>query len=274
MNNKGKAVAVDGANNVFISANFYGTVNFGGVNLASSSSGYNMALVKLSGTTGATTWAKRYGSSSNDMPNNLAVDPFGDVVVTGSIAGPSDLGGGLTGSAGSFAAKYSGTDGTYRWAEAMGGSAGNGITTDPITGNVFVTGQGSAGFFLNAYDASGNQLWAYANGTSGDTGLAVSVDGNGNLALTGQSNTTLNFGTGWMFGSGWFVVEFTASGNLPPVFRWAKRANSQSWGCGVGYDSVGHLLVTGNFETTAIDFGGISLTPGGYIDTFLVQYTK
>jgi len=57
-----------------------------------------------------------------------------------------DLGGGLQANAGGsdiFVAKYSGLDGSYRWSKTVGSGAwdyGNGVATDPNTGNVIITG--------------------------------------------------------------------------------------------------------------------------------------
>src|SRR5438093_8636090 len=121
------------------------------------------------------------------MTNAVAVDRYGDVVVTGWFMGATDLGGGTitanTVSVNSlFLAKYSGVDGSYRWARGFGASsadAGCGITTDPKTGNVVVTGafMGAADFgngtpvsspgqalFLAGYGPSGNFLWLTSYG--------------------------------------------------------------------------------------------------------------
>jgi hypothetical protein len=280
----GKAVAVDASGNVLLAAAFQYTSDFGGISLTSSANSMDVAVVKLSGATGATLWAKGYGGSADDYPNGLVVDRSGDVVVTGQATGPIDLGGGLTGNGGIFAAKYSGTDGTYRWAKVVSGGIGNGVATDPATGNVFVTGSSAGaldfgggpvigGVFIAAYGPTGNYLWARGYGASGDSGMAIAVDGNGNLALTGQFTSALNFGNGSMYGSGWFIADFTVSGNLPPVVRWSKHANSTSYGSGLAYDSLGHLLMTGCFQILPIDFGGLTVTPRGYTDGFVVQYT-
>jgi hypothetical protein len=233
--------------------------------------------VRLSGVTGATVWAKAYGGTSGtDLPKGLTVDGSGNLLVAGSTFGASDLGGGAIGTGGLFIAKYSATDGSYVWAKAPGGAGGNGITVDPSTGHTYVTGQGTGGFFLNAYDPSGNSIWSYSNGTGGDAGYGVAVDGKGNVAITGQSQTALNFGDTWMFGSGWFVASFTVSGNAAPVFGWAKYANSSnstSTGYGAAYDGLGHLLVTGGLTGT-VNFGGTPVSALIGEDGFLAQYTK
>ena len=105
-----------------------------------------------------------WGGSNLVFPNALAVNKAGDIVITGQLYGPSDLGGGLTSGGGMFVAKYSGLNGNYQWAKTLGGTTGNGITTDPTTGNVIVTGG-----FQGAVDFGGGAL------TSGSGGAATSM---------------------------------------------------------------------------------------------------
>jgi hypothetical protein len=137
---------------------------------------------------------------------------------------------------------------------------------------------GNGGIFLAAYDASGNWLWNKAYGASGDSGTAVSVDRNGNLALTGQANSITDFtGTGvYTSGSGYFIASFGSSGNSAPTCRWTKRSSGTgfSFGSGVAFDSLGRIVTAGSFYLTA-DFGGISVTPpNGAYDGFVAQYTQ
>ncbi len=268
---RGIAVAVDGSNNVVIASEIKSiNASFGGITL-SSMGNYDVVLAKLSGATGSTVWAVSFGTTGVDLPSAVVVDRFGDVVVTGSFAGGS-------------MAKRSGVDGSFMWVKATGG-AGNGVATDPATGNIFVTG-GNAGIYLSAYDPSGQtNLWTKTTGSGTDSGTAVAVDANGNLVLTGKAADAINFGTWpqnpWMYGNGQpnvFVAAFTVSGNSPPTYRWTKvtgaSSTGSSGGTGIALDSLGHVLV-GGFFTATVDFGGISATTtGGYNAAFLAQYSK
>ena len=284
-NDLGMAVGVDGSDNVVLAAQSVGTVNFGGITLTGLG-GYDIALIKLSAAAGATMWAKLWGGSAYDYPNGVAIDRSGDVVLTGVLGG-GNLGGGTL-AAGAFVAKYSGADGSYRWAKVVAAKAGNAVATDPNTGNIFVTGgfSGSVDFgggpistlggggavFLAAYDPSGSYLWAKCYG--GEAGHAVSVDGNGNLALAGKCDGAIDWqGTGlYTPVYGFFVATFTTSG----TYRWAKCAGGSGTGCGngVAFDSLGHVITAGWFEGTT-DFGGVSATASGaYPSAFTVQYSK
>jgi len=301
----GRAVAVDGNDNVLLAATFTFTANWGGISLTCAS-GNAMALVKLS-SAGAVLWAKAWGEPgtaySHIGPHGLAVDRSGDVVVTGEFDVPTDLGGGTINpgvDATIFVAKYSGFDGSYRWAKATGGTGSNrgyGVATDPTTGNVIVTGtvQGTVDFggspitatnpslFLAGYDVSGRFTWAKAfpNGDSSTRsyGYAVSVDATGTIAVAGCVAGGVNLGGIYVFGGSVgnsFVATWTPQESTPPVCRWAKSlgGGGLAEGYGVAFDSLGHVLAAGGFEGTK-DFGGISATaPPGAMAGFVAQYTK
>jgi hypothetical protein len=298
----GNAVAVDGSDNIILAGGLssYG-VNFGsGITL----SGIDMVLVKLS-PSGTTLWAKTWGGLGI-APKAVTVDRYGDVVVSGGCPGTMDLGGGpitadTSGANGVFVAKYSGVDGGYRWARgfgANGNDSGFGITTDPNTGNVVVTGgfMGSANFgggsvtsageamFLAGYDPAGNFLWVktyggmYA-GYAMDQGNAVKIDANGNLVVTGLKGSPWNMGGSTVSGSGLFVASYSISGNLAPVSRWIKLpatgTTGGSLGNGVTIDRLGHVSATGSFNNGTVDFGGISATtPSGSTSGSVAQYAN
>src|SRR5262245_21385123 len=59
----------------------------------------------------------------------------------------------------------------------------------PAKATSLIAGQGSGGIFLNAYDPLGNSLWAKGFGGPGDAGQPISVNGSGELAITGQSGS-------------------------------------------------------------------------------------
>ena len=142
---------------------------------------------------------------------------------------------------------------------------------------------GSGGIFLAAYDPSGNYLWAKTTGSSGDSGAAVAIDGNGNLAVTGRAASAIYFGGSQsLFGNGQancFIASFTISGNTAPIYRWTKyfgtTTDGASAGNAVGLDPAGDVLAGGLFMST-IDFGGVSATAAmaGYSSAFAVKYAR
>jgi hypothetical protein len=82
----------------------------------------------------------------------------------------------------------------------------------------------------------------------------------------------LNFGTGFLFGSGdydVFVAKFTPNGTN----QWSKRrgGSSDDKGRGTTIDPDGMVIVTGNFPSS-IDFGGGPMTTNGNSNAFLVEF--
>ena len=307
----GIAVALDRNQNIFLAARILSTdATFDSITLSSAGS-YDVALAKLS-SSGTVLWAKRWGGAGNDSVYGLAVDPAGNAIITGQFWGVSNFGGGSRTNTDPanlypdiFLAKYSGGDGSYRWDKCFGGTSydgGYGVTVDPTTTNVVVTGTfvgtvdfggggisagiGGVTMFLAGYDPSGNYLWARAFGGDGrlgfgfDSGKAVTISDAGILALTGQLSSPVLFGTwpeqSYVYGNGYFVATYSLSGNSPPVYRWAKYSGTGAPGIGngVALDTFGHILTSGSFQMTT-DFGGIAATAPLSTDAaFVAQYWK
>ncbi len=216
----GTSIAVDASDNVVFASQFSSpSVDFGTGAIATVGD-FDIALVKLSGVTGATTWARGMGSTAYDIPNAVAVDASGNAFFTGKAGGSINLGGGAVGTGGIVIGKYGAAAGAFSWGKALPGVAGYGIAADQISGNVFVSGQSNR-IFLVSYDNSGSQLWAKGIGGSADIGRSVCVDSAGVIAFTGNVSGTPDFsGTGQvLIGGSFFVASYTTAG----VYRWAKR---------------------------------------------------
>ncbi len=97
-NDKGQSVATDASGNVFMTAEFEGTVEFGGGDLVSAGFG-DMVLAKYS-PTGTHLWSQRFGGTGGDEPNSVATDASGNVFMTGEFKETVDFGGGNLVSAG------------------------------------------------------------------------------------------------------------------------------------------------------------------------------
>jgi hypothetical protein len=301
----GASVAVDGSDNVVVLADCGYNANFGGVPMspAGGAADIDAALGKLSGSTGAVIWAKRFGGVNWENARAVAVDSAGDIAVTGYVLGSTDLGGGTISAGGSydiFLAKYAGADGSYRWGKVFGGPGGDygyGVTVDPASGNVIMTGlfagtvdfgggsigtSGGGGVFVAGFTGSGTYLWAKTTGGAGDSGSSVKADANGNLVVAGRASSALYFGGSQsLFGNGQvncFVATFTLSGNSSPTYRWMNYfgtgTDGSSNGNAVAMDSTGQVIVGGSYMAT-VDFGGTSFTAGmaGYSSAFLGRYT-
>src|SRR5262249_7902220 len=90
---QGNAVAVDGDGNIFVTGLFQGTVDFHavpGVAQVTSAGGSDIFAAKFDAA-GNLLWVRSAGGTSDDMGNDLAVDPTGNVWIAGAFQGSVDF---------------------------------------------------------------------------------------------------------------------------------------------------------------------------------------
>lgn len=117
----GLDVASDGLGNIWLTGDFWGTVDFGGGPLTDAGMG-DIYLAKFD-SGGNHLWSNRFGDASIQRGNRLEVDGSGNVFVEGEFEGTVDFGGGPLTSAGSwdiFVAKFD-SEGGHVWSEGYGG---------------------------------------------------------------------------------------------------------------------------------------------------------
>ncbi len=120
--------------------------------------------------------------------------------------------------------------------------------------------------------------WQWATGTGGtgfDRGESIAVDGNGNSYIAGWfGSSSIKFGNTTLTRIGGvdiFIVKYDASGNL----LWARNAGGtgDDYVYSIAIDVNGNSFITGEFNSLAITFGGITVTnKGGKTDAFLAKY--
>jgi hypothetical protein len=151
----GYGIAVDGAGNVTVTGFFSLTADFGGGGLTSA--GITDIFIASYTSAGNHRWSRRFGSTSKDSGNDVAVDKSGNVYATGHFVGTADFGGGGLASAGTydiFVASYTST-GQHRWSKRLGGTStdyGYGVAEDG-SGNVYLCGT-----FMDTVDFGGGGL--------------------------------------------------------------------------------------------------------------------
>lgn len=285
----GRAIAVDGAGNVFVTGTFEGTANFAWTTLTSAG-GTDVFVAKYD-SLGDLIWARRAGGPSNDGGRGIAVDGVGNVYVTGAywheaVFGAVSLEG--AGSGDIFVAKYD-THGNVLWAKRAGGPAsdeGLAVAADGA-GSVYVTGwcgkeagfgpialssAGERDVFVAMYDGSGGVQWAKRAGGSQDDGGSGIAVAETSVYVTGWFEGEADFGGHTHISSGLrdvFVAKYDSEGSAV----WARRAGglSSDQGNGIAVDIHRNVFVTGEFWGTA-GFDGVSLMSAGLRDVFLAAY--
>lgn len=240
---------------------------------------------------GTPLWSKRFGDDNNQFSQSMAVDDAHNVLVTGFFGGAVDFGDGPLVSAGGddiFVLKLN-ANGVQVWSKRFGGAdfdLGRAIAVDGA-GNVVITGffHGSVDFgggqldsaggsdvFVLKLDADGNHVWSKRFGGSDfDVGRAVTVDGAGNVLVTGSFHDSADFGGGQLDSAGGddiLVLKLDAGGG----HVWSKGFGDAADQVGedIATDASGNVLVTGSFSG-AVDFGGGQLSGVGGVEVFVAK---
>jgi len=150
--------------------------------------------------------------------------------------------------------------------------AGSFAGTMNLGGGV-LTSAGGQDMFLARYDAHGAHLWSQRFGGIGnDVGKAVTVDGAGNIIMTGHFRGPVSIGGAPLAGRGLqdiFVAKFDAAG-LHQWSQWYGSAGGDE-GQDIVSDASGNVIVTGHYAG-AINFGGGADTPAfGSLDMFVLK---
>lgn len=309
-NDSGFGISLDGSGHLFITGSFAGTVDFdpgqGTFNLTAAGD-IDVFVGKFDGD-GNFAWAGAMGGTSMDRGHEISLDASGNVYATGFFSsatadfdpGPGTFNLTCAGGYDVFISKLDG-NGNFVWARAMGGTlidTGYGVSVDG-SGNVYTTGifqdtadfdpgttafnltaAGSYDLFISKLDGNGEFAWARAaGGTSMDRGHGISLDGSGNVYVTGYFYGTVDFDPGpgafnltSAGGSDIFIVKFDGDGN----FVWARAiggGSSDSGNC-IFADGAGNVYAAGHFSGTA-DFdpgpGTFNLSSAGSYEIFVVS---
>jgi hypothetical protein len=285
------SLAVDSGGNIIITGSFTGTAAFGGASLVSLG-GTEIFLAKYS-SAGTHVWSERWGGTVSDAAQAVAVDPSGNITITGTFQGTTNLGGAnlVAGSIEAFVARYT-SGGAHSWSYRLGGASQDfamGVACDG-SGNVYCTGyfQGSGTFptavlvaaggfdgYLLKFNAAGTQQWAQRfGGTDSEYPNWVTTDASGNVVVTGMFYTTTNLGGSNLVSNGdidVFIGEFNSAG----VHRWSRSFGGTLADRGnmIVTTASGDAVVTGYFNAT-LDFGGGLVGSAGSADAFVARYTE
>lgn len=218
-------------NKIIVCGFFNGTMTVGSNTLVSAG-GSDVFVVTLDSTNGNYLSAFRVGGAGNEIAYGLDVDGNGNILITGTFSGETNLNGSTNltsvGNSDVFIAKYS-AQGVNAWYKNIGN-----------------------GQFNRAYD--------------------IRADINGNVIATGYANSATNFGGGNIpdaaSGSSAYIVKYSVSG----TYQWAKMLGTEdAIGRALDVDATGNIYATITFQNT-INFGGGNINAINIRDIAIVKY--
>lgn len=240
--------------------------------------------------TGNQLWAKRYGDVAAQTGTGVAAKG-GGVVITGSLAGATNFGGGVLTSAGATDVFLASIDsgGLPLWSKRFGDVAAQTATRVAVDaqGNIVIIGDfagkidfgggvltsaGATDVFVAKFDTTGAFLWAKSFGdVAAQSGLDVAFAPNGDVVFTGSFAGSINLGGGALASAGatdLFVARLDPAG----TFLWGKRFGDTvaQAGKGIAVDGQGNVIITGDIAGK-VDFGGGALTSAGATDVLLLE---
>jgi uncharacterized delta-60 repeat protein len=256
---RGNAIAADMYGNVYVTGDSRGS----GTNSDYATIKYNSS--------GGIEWVSRYNSANHiDVSYGIAVDAAGNVYVTGySYSGLVNA---------DYATIKYNSSGVQQWAARYNGpfngtDIANVIRVDN-SGNVYVTGystgsDGSQDYLTIKYNSSGAEQWTarYNAGAWTDQAVAIALDSNGNVYVTGYSHS------GPAVSADYATIKYSNSGVQQWVARYNGPANLHDQAKQIALDNNGNIYVTGYSSSadTNYDYATIKYNSSG-IQQWAVRY--
>ncbi len=292
---RGYAVVADMAGNVFAAGHYQSKdADFSGT-AAPLRGEYDFFVAKYD-PDGNLVWLRTGGGEGYDYAHGLAIDPEGNVIVTGAVAGNATFGDVVVEKGpGSrlFCAKYS-NSGTLLWANTTTGKAsgaGHGVATDGA-GNIYIGGlnRGVGQFgsqelntasgqdsLVAKLDPKGAVLWvALAHGDTSCLVHEITCDKQGRVWVAGMFKNHATFGaetfaSGGEKDSDAFIAHYATDGS----FKWARagKGPATDYGLGVANDGLGQSFLCGIFSENFL-LGGGSLASKGSSDIYVAAFDE
>ena len=145
-----------------------------------------------------------------------------------------------------------------------------------VSGNMFVAGFFSSGFFISKYNSSGLQSWLKIDSAQQLFAPAICSDLSGNLLLSsGFSGPSFIFDGDTLLssnlsgGSTFFIMKFNAVGH--PL--WAKAETSSDLGLSsaIKTDKDQNIYTAGSFYHSRLSYDSITINGNGYQTAFILK---
>lgn len=297
----GHAIAVDQSGNIYAAGYFNSTNALFGSDQFTTQGDNDVVITKLDAT-GNVLWTHTGGGIGRDGASSIAVDFNNNVYVTGTFStntatfGSFVLTNSTPANSAFFLAKYD-QDGNLLWIKSPDknySTVANGLTVDSdgnsylaltVTGTNMIGGTniiavGNDALILK-FDPSGNLLWSKMGiGTGRETANAIAFASNtiavtgtfGSLQVQFDGVTLTNSATNGY--ADIFVAKYDLTGNL----LWAQAAGAADAPDGVEavtMDQNGNVFITGQFNSTNMHFGSISISNAQVnFDIYVAKYDR
>ena len=285
-------IEVDAAGNSFVIGHFQETATFG-TQTVTSAGVYDVFVAKYN-TAGDVQWVQRYGGASSDLGYSIALDPSGNLFVSGNYMTTTAFGSVSMTSAGGYDAFIAKLDasGNTLWAKSGGGilnENANQIATDPsgncmVTGNFMhtatfdgqtVTSAGNGDIFVAKYNSTGAIQWLKRAGNfREDAGYGIGTDNLGNIYVSGFYQEPTTYEGIALTNSGFydiFLAKYAPTGTIEWVQRAGGALYDNSWGLFV--EPAGNVYLAGYFQGTA-NFGSFAVNSNGAQDIYIAKYSS
>ncbi len=235
--------AIDGSGNVYLSGNTASSNDIadGGYQTTFGQGGYDAFLVKFN-SSGVRQWATYYGGSGNDVGYSCAVDAAGNIYLCGFSSSSTDIS----------------STGAHQ--------SSNGGGTDA---------------FLVKFNSSGGRLWAtYYGGAGSDRADECTVDGSGNVYLSGYTTSNTNIATSGAHQTSYvssgdaFLVKFDSTGSRQWGTYYGGSGDDNGKGCMA--DGSGNVYLCGftTSNTNISSSGAYKTGISGSTDAYLVKFNS
>ncbi len=221
---------------------------------------------------GSLLWKQVLSTAGLDNALGIAVDPLGNVYVSGTTDGA--LGSAPVGGRDAFIVKYD-TGGTLLWKKQLGTSAldsafgialdgkGNAYIAGVTFGDIGAKNAGASDAWVAKYDPEGNLRWIKQWGSAGaDSATAVAIAPNGDALIAGQTEGSV--GSAGINNKNALLARYNPRGEL----LWVEQISTPSTdgALGIVTDAAGNALVVGGTE------GQLGSEQYGGEDAFVALY--
>lgn len=266
-------VVVTEDDRILVVGDVFGSADFGGG--ARESAGDSDVFVAKLSPTGEHVWSARFGGPGADYGNAIALDPQGNILITGSFTETATFGGSTLTSLGAtdvFVAKLS-PEGDVLWVERFGdltdqkairvtsNSKGDVLVTGCMAGSMAV-GQttlvslGGDDAFTIALDPDGGPLWARSTGGIGnECGFRITADVDDNLLVAGVYDSSVTFEQTFVTAGATdiFLAKLSPTGD--PLWSHGYGGPGTELPGGLVTGDDGRVVLTGAYSGT-VDFQG------------------